>query len=159
GGELRGINVSLYFAQGDRRLGKNAVAVKNRVMRIFPTLMNETVFRPAAVFDETVTIRVAVLVDPLNCAPDVRPDRLDKSAVTRALIKCACQHHKKRCRVDAPVVAPERHLAQDGHFIIAKLMQDLARLRVLLGLLSVGLMGSEIRQDTSRDGWIEPQAL
>ena len=112
--------------------------------------MNETVLRPAAVFDETVTIRVAVLVDPLNCALDVRPNRLHKSAVTRALIICACQHHKKRCRVDASVVAPEGHLAQDGHFIITELMQHLAGLRVLLGLLSVGLMGSEIRQDSAR---------
>src|SRR5262245_64745915 len=121
--------------------------------------MNETVFRPPAVLDETVTICVAVMVDPLNCAPDVRPNRLHKSAVTRALIICACQHHKKRCRVDTPIVAPERHLAQDGHFIITKLMQHLAGLCVLLGLLSVGLVGSEIRQDAARDGWIEPQTL
>src|SRR4030095_15615902 len=102
GGELRGINVSLYFAQGDRRLGKNAVAVKNRVLRIFPTLMDETVFRPAAVFNETITICVAIATDPLKRTLNIRPNRLDKSAVTRALIICACQHNKKRRRVDAP---------------------------------------------------------
>src|SRR5882757_6728053 len=99
------------------------------------------------------------MVDPLERALNVRPNRLDKSAVTRALKVCACQHHKKRRRVDAPVVAPERHLAQDGHFIITELMQHLAGLRVLLGLLSVGLMGSEVRQDAARDRWIEPQTL
>src|SRR5215472_19292925 len=128
-------------------------------MRIFPALMNEPVFRPAAVFDETIAICVAVVVDPLKRALDVRPNRLQKSPVTGAPVICACQHHKKRCGVDAPVVAPERHLAQDGHLIITEFMQYLARLLVLLGLLSVGLIRSEIRQHAARDGWIEPQTL
>src|SRR5215831_5119046 len=121
--------------------------------------MDETVFRSAAVFDETITIYVPISIDPFKSALDVRPNGLHKSAVTRALVICACQHHKKRRRVDAAIVTPERHLTQNGHFIIAKLMQHLAGLRVLLGLLSVGLIGGEVCQDTSRDGWIEPQTL
>src|SRR5215831_2373323 len=114
-------------------------------MGIFPTLVNETVFRPAAVFDETITICVAVTIDPLERALDVRPDRLDKSAVTRAFVISSCQDHKKRSRVDASVVTPEGHLSQNRHFIIAELMQYLAGLRILLGLLSVRLVGGEIR--------------
>src|SRR5215475_4705536 len=121
--------------------------------------MNETVFRLSAVFDKTITICVAVAVDPLKRALNVRPNGLHKSTVTRALVICACEHHKKRRRVDASVVAPEGDLAQNCHFIIAELMQDLAGLRVLLGLLSVSLVGSKIREDTARDGGIEPQTL
>src|SRR5690348_4758243 len=112
--------------------------------------MNETVFRPAAVFDETIAICVAMAIDPLKRTLNIRPNRLDKSAVTRALIISACQHNKKRRRVDAAVVAPEGHLAQDGHFIITEFVQHLAGLRVLLGLLSVSLIGGEIRQDAAR---------
>src|SRR5262249_11685210 len=100
--------------------------MEDGIMRIFPTLMNETVFRCTAVFDVTVTICVAIAIDPLKRTQDVRPNRLDKSAVARAPIIRASEHHKKRRRVDAPVVASERHLAQNGHFIIAELMQDLA---------------------------------
>src|SRR5205809_4792009 len=121
--------------------------------------MNETVFRPPGVLDEAITICIAIVVDPLKRALDVRPNRLHESAVTRALKICACQHHKKRRRVDAPVVAFERHLAQDGHLIITELMQHLAGLRVLLGLLSIGLIRSEIRQNTTGDRWVKPQTL
>src|SRR5262249_9047646 len=152
-------NITLHFAQCDGRLGKRAVAMEDGIMGIFPTLMNETVFRPATVLDETVTVCVAIAVDPLKRALDVRPNRLHKSAVTRALVICACQHHKKRRCIDAPVVAPEWHLTQDRHFVIAELMQDFAGLRILLGLLSVGLIGGEIRQNASRDRWIEPHTL
>src|SRR4029450_876445 len=114
-------------------------------MRILPTLMNKAVCRPTAVLDKTITICVAVTIDPFERALDVRPNRLHKSTVTGALIICACQHHKKRRRVNAPVIAPEWHLTQDRHFIIAELVQYLAGLCVLLGLLSVGLIGGEIR--------------
>src|SRR5436309_2335290 len=121
--------------------------------------MNETVFRPPAVFDKSVTIRIAITVDPLEGALHVWPNRLHKFAVARAPIICARQYYKKRRRIDAPVVAPERHLAQHSHFVIAKFMQHLARLRVLLGLFGVCLVCGEIRQHAARNRRIEPETL
>src|SRR5262245_18217206 len=121
--------------------------------------MNQTVLRSPAVFDETVTVRITIAVDPFKGALDVRPNQFHQSAVARALVICACQHHKEWRRIDAPVVAPEWHLTQNSHFIIAELMQQLPRLRVLLGVLNVGLIGSEISQDTAGDRRIEPQTL
>jgi hypothetical protein len=96
--------------------------VKNRVLGIFPSLLNETVFRLTAVFDETVTVCVAIAIDPFKCALDVGPNRFHESPVARPLVIRACQHHKKRRRVYAPVVAPEGHFTQDRHFIIAEFM-------------------------------------
>ena len=102
---------------------------------------------------------LTVSVDPTERSLHIRPQFPHSIDIARAFKIFADQQHKKRCRVDAPVVPPKRHLAQDGHFIIAELMQHLAGLGVLLGFLSVGLMGSEVRQDAARDGWIEPQTL
>jgi hypothetical protein len=101
--------------------------------------MNETVFRPTAVFDETVTICVAIAIDPLKRALDVRPNRLDKSAVT----PCACnmrlpasQKVRRRVRCSRSSVL-NGILSQNGHFIIAGFMQHLARVARLVRVLSV----------------------
>jgi hypothetical protein len=38
----------------------------------------------------------------------------------------AGEHHEQRCRIDAAVIATERHLAQRRHLALARLVHDLA---------------------------------
>ena len=59
--QLGSINVALDFAQSDWPFGGCAVRVENRIVRVLPTLMDETEFRLACVFHETVAIDVAIV--------------------------------------------------------------------------------------------------
>src|ERR1051326_8818800 len=99
------------------------------------------------------------MIDPLERAVYVWPNRLHKSAVACAPVVCARQHYKKRRCIDAPVVAPKRHFAQNSHFVIAEFVENLARLCVLLSLFCGCLVCGEIRQHAARDRWIEPETL
>src|SRR5438094_4946600 len=85
GHQLGSVNVALHFAQRDRSLGRRAVRVENRIVRVLPTLVDKTEFRPASVFHEAVSIDIAVMVNPSECTFDVRPNTLDERAISRAL--------------------------------------------------------------------------
>src|SRR6266480_3765430 len=128
-------------------------------MRVFPALMDETEFRPASIFDEPIAIDVAIMINPREGTLDVRPNRLNKRAVTCAFEIRAGEHDEKWCCVDAAVVTLERNFAQDRHLTRACLVQYLAWLRILLGVLRVCLRSSQIGQDPTRQTWIEPHAL
>ena len=56
-------------------------------------------------------------------------------AVAGALVVRGGQHDEERRRVVAAVVAPERDLAERRHLAVAHLVQDLAGLRVALGVV------------------------
>src|SRR5713101_9846034 len=121
--------------------------------------MDETEFRSPSIFYEAVAIGVAVMINPCESALDVRPNRLNECEVTRAPVVSAGKDDEKRRCVDATVIALERNLAQDGHLTRARLVKDLARLSVLLGVLHVRLRGSQVCQDAARETGIKPQAL
>jgi hypothetical protein len=96
-------------------------------------------------------------IEPRQRMFDVRPDRLDEREIARAFVVSASQHHEERCRVDAPVVAGERHLVEVGHLALARLVQNLPGLRVA-GLVVLGrLRRRQIRQDAPGERRIHPQ--
>src|SRR5207248_2674585 len=128
-------------------------------VRVLPTLVDKTEFRPASVFHEAVSIDIAVMVNPSECTFDVRPNTLDERAISRALVIRAGENDKKRRCVDGAVVTLERDLAQGGHLTRACLVQHLARLSVFLGVLRLRLCSGEIRQNPARESGIEPEAL
>src|SRR5438874_1289891 len=92
-------------------------------------------------------------------ALDIWPNGLYEGAVARALVICASEYNKERRRIDAAVVPLKRNLSQGGHFVRAYLVYHLAGLRVLLRVVRVGLGGSEVCQDATRDRRIKPQTL
>src|ERR1051326_2459398 len=51
-----GIDVSLYFTQSDWSFSSGAVPVKNRVIRILPSLVSEAVLRLARIFHKSIAI-------------------------------------------------------------------------------------------------------
>src|SRR6266576_1133868 len=157
--QLGSVKVALHFAQSDWSFGRRTVGVENRIMRVLPTLMDETEFRLASVFHETVAIDVAIMIDPCKRALDVRPNRLNERAITRARVVRACEHDEKWGCVDAAVVTLEWNLAQGGHLTRARLVKDLARLSVLFRVLCVRLRGSKVGQNAARETGIKPHAL
>ena len=60
----------------------------------------------------------------------MRPQAADEVEVAGALQVGAGQHQEERRRIDAAVVAAERHLAERRHLAAASLVQDLAGLGV-----------------------------
>ena len=110
-----------------------------------------------AVFDEAVAVAVAVVVHPVQRRLDVRPQPLRERDVAGALEMRAGQRHEERRRIDAAVVAAERHLAEDGHFAIARFVQDLAGLRVGMRVDGGGLRRRQMPEHAGGDGGIEPQ--
>ena len=129
---------------GPRR--QRAVGVEDGVVGVLPALVHQAVGRLPLVLDEAVAVAVAVAVDPAQGGLDVGPERLDERPVAGALVVGAGQQDEQRRGIDAAVVAAEGHLLQRRHLAVAGLVQDLARLGVLLGDHLRRLGGGQVRQ-------------
>ena len=56
--------VSLNLAQGDGTFRQRAVGVKNRVVGIFPALLDQAIFGMTRLFHKAVPVTIATIVDP-----------------------------------------------------------------------------------------------
>ena len=81
-----GVDVRLHLAQRDGPGGQPAVIVENGIVRVFPSLLHQSVLGAPRVFHEAVAIAVAMLVDPLQGGEDVRPDFAQEIQIRRALV-------------------------------------------------------------------------
>ena len=131
---LCGIGVALDLAQGDRTLRQFSVRMEDRVEGVFPPLIAQAVAQPAvaapAVFEKSVTIRIAERIHPAQRLFDGRPQLAQRGFVTGAFDIKSNQDHEERRRIDSAIVETKRHLVQRGHFAAAHFVQDLARFRV-----------------------------
>src|SRR5512147_2996112 len=59
-------HVPLYFAQRDGPFRQTAIRMKHRILRIFPSLMDEPSCRSATILHEAIVIEISCLVDPLQ---------------------------------------------------------------------------------------------
>src|SRR5262249_21780461 len=130
-----------------------------RIPGVLPTLLDETLRRAAAVFDKAILIGIAVAVDPLQSEFDIGPQRLDKTEGAGSLIISPGQHQGEWGGVYAPVVSAERDLAQGRHLPFARLVQDLSRFGVLLGIETLRLSGAQERQNAPGHSGSHPQTL
>ena len=89
----------------------------------------------------------------------MRPQPRDERPVARAREILACEHHEERRRIDAAVVASERHFAEARHFGAARLVQDLAGFGVLLRVDVVRLGGGQVAEDAARELRMDPEQL
>ena len=87
------------------------------------------------------------------------PEPLHELGVIRPFVVRPEEHQEEWCRVDAPVVQPERDLARRRHLARARLVEDLARFRVLLGINDARLPVCQVRQDPFGDRGIHPERL
>src|SRR6185312_7890945 len=80
-GDMRSIGIGLHFAKRDRPFRDAPVGVEHGVARVLPSLLQETARRAPLVFDESVAVPIAVVLDPRERRPAVRPDRLDEGEI------------------------------------------------------------------------------
>src|SRR5258708_6873783 len=66
GRDLSGIDVALYFRQGERPLREAAVAVEDGIVTIFPALVRQSLIGFARVLYKTVTVGIAGSFDPIE---------------------------------------------------------------------------------------------
>src|SRR6202521_6211629 len=125
--------------------------MEDGIVGVFPTLLHQAGGGASLVLDETVSVGVAVLVDPMQSALDVWPDLFDKRQVARTQKIAAGQHYEKRGGIDAAVVGSERNFLHHRHFAAAHFMKDFSRFGVLVGYDFGGLRFGEVVQNAFRD--------
>src|SRR5437868_2057398 len=96
GAEPGGVHVPLDLTQRDGTFGQRAVRVKNGILRILPTLLDEAFGRAAEIFDEAVPVGVAVAIDPTQCQLDVGPDGAQELEVADTLVVSRREHDEQR---------------------------------------------------------------
>ena len=99
------------------------------------------------------------MVDPVERALDVGPDRFQEGAVAGAAPVGAGEHHEQGRGVDRAVVAAEGDLAQPGHLPVADLVDDLARLGVPFRVLLLRLGGGQEAEHAAGERRIVPEVL
>src|SRR5690606_4515662 len=77
------INVGLHLTECYRTLYHRAIRVKHGIMRVLPSLLNETIFGASTVLNEPIAIEVSVIFDPQPRQIQVWPDGLDDGLVPR----------------------------------------------------------------------------
>src|SRR6202030_93976 len=130
-----------------------------RILGILPTLLHQPRRRLAMVLYKPILIQIAILIDPVQCQLDARPNRLDELEVAGPPIVGAGKYQVKRRGVHAAVIAPKRYLSQHRHLALSRFMQDFARLGILLRRELFRLRSSEVRKYASRHRWEDPQTL
>ena len=114
---LRVEDVALDLGQGDRRLGEAAVEPSDRLRRVLPALVAQPGLFLPLVFDESVAVAIAPLVDPFQGGQRVRPVALDETrrrrssrTSRRAGSARAASHRSSRSteRMAAPRSGPSR---------------------------------------------------
>ena len=154
---LGGKHIPLHFTERNGPFRRAAICMKHGILRIFPSLMDEPVLRPAAVLHKAIAIEISRTINPLQRTLDIRPDLCDEGLIARPFVIGSGQHNEQRRRVDAAVVAAERNLIEGRHFSLACLMQNFANLGILLREHLPRLGRRQIGQHTPGDAWIDPQ--
>ena len=108
------MDVALNFRDGDRPLGKLPVGVKDRVERIFPTLIGKPLFSSAPILGEAVIIDVGRAIDPIQGRFNHRPQFGEQSVITGALRVQSREQNKQGRGIDAAIIKAERNLLQRG---------------------------------------------
>src|SRR6202140_1268584 len=92
GCKLRGINVTLNFAQRDRRFRNFSRGIEYGIGGIFPALLHQSFTGMPGILDKAVAVHVPKFVDPFERPLNVRPQLLQKGAIRRTVEIRASEH-------------------------------------------------------------------
>src|SRR5208283_3115285 len=159
GSLLCGKYVALHFAERDGRLRQAAVAMKNGVEGILPSLLNKSFFGALMVFVEAVAIEIRILVDPVESRFDVWPNVFDECQIVGSLEVSAGQHQKERGGIHAAVIAAEWHFARRCHFSVTNFVNDLTGFGVAAWTLISRLCFCQVSQNAASHSRCDPKAL
>src|ERR1700724_3211122 len=154
---LCGKYVTLHLTKGNWAARQGAVGMENRIVGIFPALIDKARSRLPRIFDKAVPIRIAKRVDPSQSCLDIRPDRVDRSEVSSPVEVHSSQHDKEWRGIDSPVIVSEWHFTKARHFPVPGFMQNLARLCLGKRIEGFCLSLGEEAENAFGDGRVEPQ--
>src|SRR5262249_52723433 len=133
--------------------------MKDGILRILPALLHESGRGLTVVCHEPGFCRIAVLIDPAQCALNIWPDRRDELKVAAAHIIGVGKHDEERRGIHAAVVLPEGDFTERGHFAMARFVEDLAGFRVSFGYIFSRLCGGEKPEHAPSHARIDPKHL
>src|SRR4029077_7291796 len=111
-----GVDIPLHFGEGDVALSYSSVSVEYRVMRIFAVLIGESLFGCSLIFNESIAVRIAWAIDPVQGRFDGRPQRRDRGIIASTFRIKTSKQNKQRCRINTSIVQAEGHFSQRRHF-------------------------------------------
>ncbi len=158
-GSLGPVHVCLNLTECDRPLCSRPVGMKNRVVRVFPSLMHEAAGRLSRIGGESRPSRVPIPIDPVQCPLNMRPQRFDKAEVAAPLVVGPGQQDEQRRGIDATIVFPEWDFPQRRHLTLSRFMQNFADLCILLRTFLRRLRRGQIPENPSRRSRIHPEHL
>src|ERR1700741_888770 len=123
-----GIDVGLDLTECNGGVCESAVAVKDRVLRVFPSLLEQAGLGLSGVLDEAISVDVAEAVDPVERGLNIWPDAFEKLDVCCALIVGGSEKDEERSGINAAVVESEGDLAKLGHLSFSGVLPDLTGL-------------------------------
>src|SRR4051794_12018398 len=98
---------------------------------VLPALVHQSARASALIVDESVTIEIAIAIDPVQSTVNVRQQLLHKLLIGGPVKGYAQQNEKKRSGVHRTVVGTEGHLPIPDHLSGAIFVKDLAGLLVV----------------------------
>ena len=153
------VYIGLHLAERNGTNGETAIAIEDRVTRIFPSLLHQAVICLSRIFDKSVAVAIAINVDPFKSSKNVRPDFAEKLGVGSSFVVGRGEQNKQRRAVDSAVVAAERHFAKAGHLSLAHLVKNLPGIRISRSIVTRGLGRGQIGQNAFRHRRRQPQQL
>src|ERR1019366_10210196 len=151
------IDIRLHFAQRNRTDRQISVAVEDRIVRILPSLLNQTVVGLPRILYKAIAVLVAVAIDPLQRSQDVRPDLAQKIYIRCALVVSRGEDDKERRSIDGSVIVPEWHFTEARHLTLAHFVQNFSGVRIPGGIMAGCLGCSEIGEHTVGDRRHQPK--
>src|SRR6202012_3061758 len=101
-----------------RPFRQSSIRMANGIVTVFTTLIDQPFRRAPAIFDETVTVAIPLLVDPAKSGLDIRPKLLDGVESAGALQIGAGQYDEEGRGIDTAVIAAKRHFTEFRHLAV-----------------------------------------
>src|SRR3984893_10576500 len=130
--------------------------MKNGFLRVFPSLLQQSMRSQSAILDKSVAVSISIMIDPVQRLFDVRPDAGDQFSVSSALEIRRSQQNEEWRRIDAAIITTERNFPHPRHFTLPRFMQYLPWFSVLAGITRGCLGRCQVRENSPSDLWTGP---
>src|SRR3954463_15016996 len=97
--------------------------MRNRIMRIFPSLVGKTIQCFMFILYKTISVKISVLIYPVQGSQDIGPYLPDSAYISGTFVIHACKHYKKRSGIYSTIVFPERYFSCIRHLSGTHLME------------------------------------
>src|SRR5690606_23558918 len=124
------IDITLNFTKRDGRLGPRAIIMEHRNPAVLTTLIDQTIRSLVLLFNESISVKVAVLIYPVYRTFNIFPQLLYGSKISRSFEVFPSDNYKQRSRINRAIVLSERNFIEVHHFTSPCFMQDFSRLGV-----------------------------